>query len=147
MSPSGVSTLTLSMLLYITSAEVLDNFIDIDKGIKGIQVEDYEIKIVKFADNILSPKFAEKYYLLQHGMQVIIKLGKMHLGRRMLFQKAMAYGMEHIKKELINQDKCNGQNFPLKYLELLLVTLSFRTNSNQDKISEGIIKKSISGTK
>ena len=85
MSPSGVSTLTLSMLLYITSAEVLDNFIDIDKGIKGIQVEDYEIKIVKFADNILSPKFAEKYYLLQHGMQVIIKLGKMHLGRRMPF--------------------------------------------------------------
>ena len=32
--------------------------------------------------------------------------------------------LEHIKTELINQDKWNVLKFPLKYLEFALVTLS-----------------------
>ena len=42
----------LSMALYITVAEVLANFIDADKRIKGIQIGDHEIKLVNFADEI-----------------------------------------------------------------------------------------------
>ena len=43
----------LSMPSYITAAiEVLVNFIHTDKMIKGIQIEDHEIEIVNFADDI-----------------------------------------------------------------------------------------------
>ena len=41
----------LSMLLYIIAADILANFIDANKRIKGIQIGDHEIKIVNFADN------------------------------------------------------------------------------------------------
>ena len=41
----------LSMLLYINAIEVLANFINIDKIIKGIQIGDHEIKIVNVADD------------------------------------------------------------------------------------------------
>ena len=40
-----------SMLLYIIAAEVLVSFINANKRIKGIQIGDHEIKIVKFADD------------------------------------------------------------------------------------------------
>ena len=42
----------LSMLLYIITIEVLANSVYTDKMIKGIQIGDYEIKIVNFADEI-----------------------------------------------------------------------------------------------
>ena len=43
----------LSMPSYITAAiEVLTNFIHTDEMIKGIQIEDHEIEIVNFADDI-----------------------------------------------------------------------------------------------
>ena len=41
----------LSMLLYNTVAEILANFINADKRIKGIQIGDHEIEIVNFNDN------------------------------------------------------------------------------------------------
>ena len=40
-----------SVLLYNIAAEVLANFINADKRIKGIQTGDHEIKKVNFADN------------------------------------------------------------------------------------------------
>ena len=40
-----------SMLLYNIAAEVLANLINTDKRIKGIQIGDYDIKIVNFSDN------------------------------------------------------------------------------------------------
>ena len=39
------------MLLYINAADVPANFIDADKRIQGIQIEDHEIKRINFADN------------------------------------------------------------------------------------------------
>ena len=41
----------LSMLLCNIVAEVSANFVNPDKRIKRIQIEDHEIKIVNFADN------------------------------------------------------------------------------------------------
>ena len=41
----------LSMLLYIITIEVLANFINTDKMIKGIQIGNHEIKIENFADD------------------------------------------------------------------------------------------------
>ena len=40
----------LSMALYIIVIEVLAEFINIDKMIKGIQIGDHEIKIINLAD-------------------------------------------------------------------------------------------------
>ena len=41
----------LSMLLYNIAAEALDNHINADKRIKGIEIGDHDIGIVSFADN------------------------------------------------------------------------------------------------
>ena len=35
------------------AAEVLANFIDADKRMKGVQIGDHEIKLVNFADDII----------------------------------------------------------------------------------------------
>ena len=48
MCSPGVSTLHA---VYNIATEVLANFINADKRIKGMQIGDHEIKIVNFADN------------------------------------------------------------------------------------------------
>ena len=57
--------------MYIIETEVLANFIDADKGIKGVQIRDHEIKLVNFADNITI--FLEDITCLNR-IQVILKL-------------------------------------------------------------------------
>ena len=69
----------------------------------------------------------------------------MNLPQRETFQKAEPYGLEHVKVELINQNKWNGHNFPSKNLVINFGN-SILNNYNWDKISEGTVKKSISGT-
>ena len=59
------------MLLYSIAAEVLDNFINADKRIKGIRITDHEIKIVSFADN--TTIFLRDISCLNR-IQVILKL-------------------------------------------------------------------------
>ena len=61
----------LSMLLYNIVAEVLANFINGDKRIKGIQIGDHEIKIVTFTDN--TTIFVRDITCLNR-VQVIIRL-------------------------------------------------------------------------
>ena len=51
-------------------------------------------------------------------IQVILKLH----GDKLSKSQALLAG--HIKIEFINQNKWNGHNFSLKYIELILVTLS-----------------------
>ena len=62
----------LFMLLYNTAAEVLANFINADKRIKGIQIGDHENKIVKFADN--TTIFLKRDTTCLNRIQVILKL-------------------------------------------------------------------------
>ena len=63
----------LSMLLYNIVAEVLTNFINSDKMIKGIQIGDREIKIVNINDN--TTIFLRDITCLDR-IQVILKLYK-----------------------------------------------------------------------
>ena len=42
----------LSLVLHIMAAEVLANFIDANKSIKGVQIGNHEIKLVKLAEYI-----------------------------------------------------------------------------------------------
>ena len=41
-----------SLVLYITAAKALANFIDANKRIKGVQIGEHEIKLVRFTDDI-----------------------------------------------------------------------------------------------
>ena len=62
----------LSMLLYNIVPEVPVNFIYADKRIKGIQIEDHQIKIVNFADNTII--FLRRDITCLNRIQVILKL-------------------------------------------------------------------------
>ena len=59
------------MVLYNIAADVLANFMKADKGIKGIQIGDPEIKILNFADN--NTIFLRDFTCV-NSIQVILKL-------------------------------------------------------------------------
>ena len=61
----------LSSVSYIRAGQVLANFIDADKRIKGVQIGDHEIKLVNFADDITI--FSGDITCLNR-IQVILKL-------------------------------------------------------------------------
>ena len=92
--------------------------------IKGIQKGDPEIKLVNFVDD--TTIFLRDVTCVNR-IQVILKLYEDASRLKINFSTARPYGLEHIKIELINQDKWNGHNFPLKQLELPLVTMSLTT--------------------
>ena len=62
------------MLLCNIAAEVLANFINADKRVKGIQIGDHKTKMVNFADN--TTIFLRDITCLNR-IQVILKLYKM----------------------------------------------------------------------
>ena len=62
------------MMLYNIAAEVLANFINGDKRIKGMQIGDHQIKIVNFADNTT---IILRDTTCPNMIQVILKLMKM----------------------------------------------------------------------
>ena len=80
------------------------------KRAKGIQIEDHRIKIVDSADD--AAIFLGDITCLNR-IQVFEDASRSKIN----FSKAKHYGLEHIRIELINQDKVNGQNVPLKDLE------------------------------
>ena len=61
----------LSLVLYIMAAEVLANFIDADKRMKGVQIGDHEMKLVNFDDDMTI--FLEDIICFNRK-QVILKL-------------------------------------------------------------------------
>ena len=70
----------LSQLLYNMATEVLANFINADKRIKGIQIGDHEMKTVNFTDN--TTIFLRDMTFLNR-IQVILRLyEKDKLGQR-----------------------------------------------------------------
>ena len=76
-----------SMLLYIIAAEVLGRFINVNKRIKGIQIEDYKIKIVTFADN--TTIFLRKITCLNR-IKMIYELYKDAYSSKVNFSKCQA---------------------------------------------------------
>ena len=51
------------------------------------------------------------------GYKVVLKLYGVASSSKIRFSKAKLYEQEHIKIELIYQDKWNSHNFPLKYFK------------------------------
>ena len=70
--------------------------------IKGIQMGDHEIKTVNFFD---SPTIFPRDITCLKRIQVILKLNEDASIFKINFSKAKFYGLEHMKIELINQDK------------------------------------------
>ena len=77
----------LLLVLYIMAAEVLANFIDVDKRMKGVQIGDHEIKLVNFADEI-NIFFREITCL--HRIQAILKLYEEDSSPKINFSKSQA---------------------------------------------------------
>ena len=77
----------LSSVLYIRAVEVLANFIDVDKRIKGVQIGDHEMKLVNFADDIT---IFLGYITCLNGIQVILKLYEKAFSSKINFSKSQA---------------------------------------------------------
>ena len=76
-----------SLVLYIMAAEVLANFIDADKRMKGVQIGDHEMKLVNFADNI---KIFLGDITCFNRIQVILKLYEEDSSSKINFSKRQA---------------------------------------------------------
>ena len=112
----------ISILFYITVAEVLPNFINADKRIKGILIGDLEMKLLNFTDD--TTIFLKDITCLNR-IQVILKLYER--ASSSTFQKVNPDGLRHIKKELIKQDKWHGHLVLSKFLPLILEILFLKT--------------------
>ena len=71
---------------------------------------------------------------------MILKLYEDTSTSKITFSKARAYRLEHIRKELINQEKWNGQNISFKIL-IVNCDNSILNNFNWGKRSEVAIKE------
>ena len=89
--------------------------------IKIMQIGNHKIKVVNYANG--TTIFLRDIACLNR-IQVILELYEDTSSSKINFSNAKPYGLERIKVELMNQDKWNGQNFPLKYLELKYLELS-----------------------
>ena len=74
-------------MLYIMAAEVLANFIDADKRMKGVQIGDHEIKLLNFADDVTI--FLWDITCLNR-IQVILKLYEETSSSKINFLKSQA---------------------------------------------------------
>ena len=92
---------------------------------KGVQIGYHQIPIVNFSGNTTT--FLIDIDTWFNKIKVFLKLYEEAWCSTINFSKVELYGQEHIKKELSNQDKCNSQKFSLRYLELILVSLSSTT--------------------
>ena len=101
----------LPMLLYITAAELLVNFIIADKRVKGVQIGCQEIKIVNFADD--TTIFLRDIDCLNRIQTILDLYEKAY--ERLIFLKVKPYGQVVIKTDMINQEIWPGQTSPLKY--------------------------------
>ena len=77
----------LSLVLYIKAAEVLANFIDADKKMKGVQIGDHEMKLVNFADDIT---IFLGDIICFNRIQVILKLYEEDSSSKINFSKRQA---------------------------------------------------------
>ena len=77
----------LSLVLYIMAAEVLANFIDADKRMKGVQIGDHKMKLVNFADDITI--FLGDITCFNR-IQVILKLNDEDSSSKINFSKSQA---------------------------------------------------------
>ena len=127
----------LSMLLHIIAAEVLANFIIVDKRIKGIQIGNQEIKIVNFADD--TTIFLRDIDCLNR-IQSILKLYEEASSSKINFTKSQALWAGDYKNRFDKPGDMVWSNLSIKILGINSGNFAL-DNSICDKVSENITKK------
>ena len=120
----------VSILLYIIAAEVLANFIDTNKRIKGIH-------IANFVDNTII--FLQDITCLDR-IQKILKLYEDAFNSKIKFSKTQALSAGAYKNRIDGPGQMEWSQFFIKKLGVNF-GYAILDNSNWNKISEGIIKK------
>ena len=121
-----------SMLLYIIVPEVLARFIYANKRIKGTQIGgDHEIKIVDFAEDTT---ILLRDIICLNRIQVILKLYEDTYSSKTKFSKIQAWWSGAYKNRIDQPGQMKWSKFPLKYLDLTLVTLFLITPSQTKKL-------------
>ena len=95
------------MLLSNIAAEVLANFINADKKIKGIQIGDYEIKVVIFAYN--TNIFLKRGITCLNRIQVIsVKIFEVNFSNSILDNSKWDKISDGIAKKFISGTHCDS---------------------------------------
>ena len=124
------------MLLYIIAAEILANFIIVDKRIKGIPIGNQEIKIVNFADD--TTIFLKDIDCLNR-IQSILKLYEDASSSKINFTKSHALWAGEYKNRFDKPGTMVWSNFSNKILGINFGNATL-DNSIWDMISENIKK-------
>ena len=125
------------MVLYIIAAEVLANFIIVDKKIKGIQIGNQEIKLVNFTDDATT--FLRDIDCLNR-IQSILKLNEDASSSKINFTKSQALWAGDYKNRFDKPGAMVWSNLSIKILGINFGNATL-DNSIWDKISENINKK------
>ena len=105
---------------------VLAIFIDANRRIKSIQMGDHVIKKVNFAYD--TTNLLRDFGCLTK-IKLILELSQKSSSSKINFQKAIPYGVWHIKIELINQNKWLDHNSLSKWLEYIFIILLIITRT------------------
>ena len=127
----------LSMLLYVIAAEVLANFIIVDKRIPGVQIGDQEVKLVNFADD--TTIFLSDINSLNR-LQTILKIYEDASSSKINFGKSQASWSGGYKDRYDKPGTMIWSNFSMKILGINFDNF-VQDNSNWDKIRDNIGNK------
>ena len=125
------------MLLHITAAEVLVNFVIVNIRIKGIQIGNQEIKIVNFPGD--TTIFLRDINCLNRK-QTILKLYKKTSSSMINFSKSQVSWVGEYRNRLSQPGNMDWSHFSIKIFGINLGN-STLGNSSWDKTSENIAKK------
>ena len=99
------------------AAEVLANFIDADKRMKGVKIGDHEMKLVNFADDIAIFLGDIAFF---NRIQVILKLYEEDSSSKINFSKRQALSAVTYKNRTDKPGQMARSKLPIKMLVLTL---------------------------
>ena len=125
------------MLLSIIVTEVLVIFIDVDTRIKGMQIGDHKIKIVKFADD--ATIFLRDFSCL-NKIELILELPQKASRSKINFSKSQTLWGVTFKKRIDKPRQMALSQFSIKMVGVHFHD-SAHDNRNWDKIYDNLTKK------
>ena len=125
------------MLLYVIAAEVLATFVIVDKRVKGVQIDNQEIKLVNFAND--TTVFLSDIDSLIRS-QTILKLYEDASRSKINLDKSQALWPGSYKNRYHKPGNMIWSNISIKILGISFDNF-ISDNSNWHKIRDNIAKK------